>query len=39
MIEHLINTLKSAFDGVLYLVTNVSEGTFGAVSELSSNVF
>ena len=46
MIEHIINTLKSAFDGIVDLVTGVvgtggEEGTgvFGAIAELSSNVF
>ena len=39
MIEHLINTVKSAFDNVLGLVTGVFGGTFDAISDLSSNVF
>ena len=46
MIEHIINTLKSAFDGVAHLVGTVlgqggedGTGLFGAISELSSNVF
>ena len=39
MIEHLINTVKSAFDGVLGLVQNVFGGSFDAIGTLSSNVF
>ena len=39
MIEHLINTIKSAFDGVLGLVEDVFGGTFDAIGDLSSNVF
>jgi len=39
MIEHLINTIKSAFDGVLGLVENVFGGVSDAVGTLSSNVF
>ncbi|GJN43608.1 hypothetical protein [Corynebacterium ammoniagenes] len=46
MIEHIINTLKSAFDGVVELVGNVlgeggedGTGVFGAIADLSSNVF